>query len=155
MQIETKIGIDPGITGGIAIVTDSGIELYDMPVMVHPWAKNKKLVDGFAFMELLQKYAGDSSVRVTIELVHSMPKQGIVGAFTFGQVTGAVIAVVQAMGFSLNMISPQKWKGKCGLINHDKDASRILAIQMYPQLAEKLKLKKHNGRSDALFIAIS
>lgn len=155
MQIETKIGIDPGLSGGIAIVEDSGIQLFDMPVMAHPWAKKKRIVDGFALMELLQNYARLSTVRVTVELVHSMPRQGVSSTFTFGQSVGAVIGIVQAMGFSLNMVRPQAWKSKCGLINHDKDASRVLAIQLYPHLAEELKLKKHNGRSDALFIAIS
>lgn len=148
--MQTKIGIDPGLSGAIAIVNDDEILFHDMPIIPCPWSAKKRMVDGFAFMEILKDYIG---AQLTIEIVHSMPKQGVSSVFTFGQSFGTVVGIIQAMGISMKGVRPQAWKSKCGLINQGKDASRVLAIQMYPHLAEQLKLKKHNGRSDALFIA--
>ena len=147
-----KIGIDPGLSGAIAFVSDERIELFDMPIIVCPWATKKKMVDGYALMNMLK---GELNARINIELVHSMPKQGVASTFTFGQSYGTVLGIVQAMGIGYNLVRPQAWKSKCGLIGKDKDASRILALQMYPHLAEQLKFKKHHGRADALFIAVS
>jgi crossover junction endodeoxyribonuclease RuvC len=39
------------------------------------------------------------------------------------------------------------------LIGKDKDASRIIAVQLFPQMAMELKLKKYNGRAEALLLA--
>jgi len=149
---KVKIGIDPGLSGAIAVVCDDYIGLHDMPLMACPWSPKKKMVDGLKLMDILRTQLG---AKVTIEIVHSMPKQGVASTFTFGQSFGVVVGIVQAMGFKLNMVTPQKWKGKCGLIGMDKDASRQMALRMYPDMAEQLKFKKHHDRADALFIAVS
>jgi crossover junction endodeoxyribonuclease RuvC len=148
-----KIGIDPGLTGAIAFVHDNYIKLFDMPVMECKFSK-KQIVDGHALMSLLAQVLSHKPM-VSIELVHSMPKQGVVSTFTFGDSFGAVRGVVQAMGFDYKMVRPQAWKGKCQLLCKGKDASRQLALKMYPNLAEQLKFKYHHGRADAIFIAVS
>lgn len=148
-----KIGIDPGLSGAIAFVSDDYIKLFDMPVIECKWSK-KKVVNGYSLMGLL-KHAIDQKPIVSIELVHSMPKQGVASTFAFGDSFGSARAVVMAMGFEYKMVRPQAWKSKCGFIGKDKDAPRLAALKMYPFLAEQLKFKKHQGRADAIFIAVS
>ena len=133
---QTKIGIDPGLTGAIAIVSDKEILLYDMPVMRCPWKKPTKtksglsyqmMVDGYAFMEILKPYVQNIvHCDMNIEIVHSMSKQGVKSSFTFGQNFGAVLHISQAMGFFPTMIRPQAWKGKHNLLCQDKDASKSI-----------------------------
>jgi hypothetical protein len=35
----------------------------------------------------------------------------------------------------------------------EKDESRLKALQLFPQCADNLKLKKHHGRAEALLMA--
>jgi len=159
-----RVGIDPGITGAIAFVSEKKILLFDMPSMVCPWIKPKKNKAGelvFTKMvavrelkTLLLSNAATDAI-VTMEIVHSMPKQGVVGAFNFGGSFHNAVAVVRLGGYMLKMITPQQWKENIGATCQGKDHPRQLALKAYPELYESLKLKKDQGKADALFIAIS
>lgn len=35
----------------------------------------------------------------------------------------------------------------------DKDGSRLVAMRLFPEASDRLHLKKHHGRADALLIA--
>jgi len=48
-------------------------------------------------------------------------------------------------------VLPKTWKKDLGL-SSDKEQSRRLAIQMFPQLKDKLKRKKDHGRAEALLL---
>ena len=88
-----------------------------------------------------------------IEQVHSMPRDGVTSAFGFGRSTGVIETALAAYKVPTVMLTPQKWKRAAGLIKKDKDASRNLAMQLYPELSNKLARKKDHGRADALLIA--
>jgi crossover junction endodeoxyribonuclease RuvC len=40
-----------------------------------------------------------------------------------------------------------------GLQGKNKDASRAMAMRLWPGLREQLELKKHDGRAEALLLA--
>jgi len=157
-----KIGIDPGIDGAIAIVGDKDVWLYDMPTIYCPWIKPKKnkagklvhprMVDGKAISEILAPHIDNAALN--IELVHSMPQQGVVSTFNFGQAYGGVVVLAMAMGFNPKFVRPQSWKDKIGATCQGKDFPRQLALNLYPKLHPLLHLVKHQGRADALFIAL-
>ena len=150
--METVIGIDPGLKGGIAVVKEGTLaDLYDMPVV--PRVKGKGMqVNGYELAEIIGKQDKYDSI-VKIENVHSMPGQGVSSTFKFGESFGIIIGVCQALSLKMEFITPSVWKRKAGLIGKDKDVARTLSIQRHPSWAGQLKLKKHGGRADAILIA--
>ncbi len=153
------IGIDPGLTGAIALLDEEGkAQVWDTPT-----GRDKKrniYLPGQMHARLYQVicHAGSPSTFkeavVYIEKVHSMPKQGVASSFNFGQGYGLWIGLVTALGLPIEYVPPQTWmkemfKGR----PIGKDASRALAQEKWPYLVDQLSLKKHHGRSDALLIA--
>lgn len=155
-----KIGIDPDIRGGIAAVrSDDSIALFDMPTMPEYSARGRKarVIDSRELSNLLKALIHTAKGKVghiNIEWVHATPQMGVVSAFKFGQTSGMIYGAALAIGLPIRRISPQKWKRAFGLIGKPKDASRILAINNYPSLAEDLSRKKDVGKADALWIAL-
>ena len=82
-----------------------------------------------------------------------MPGQGVTSMFNFGQTFGAIKGVCAALGLSIYLVRPSKWKKHFELINSSKDASRTKAIQIYPNLSNQLS-KKDVNKSDAILIAL-
>ena len=148
------IGIDPGLSGGIAILENNKIkELFDMPVM-SDGKKNKKQQNSALLAKLVRGNINkiEDSV-VIVEQVNAMPGQGVTSMFNFGQTFGAIKGICATLELPIFFVRPAKWKKHFELINSSKDASRTKAIEMYPHLAEKLSRKKDVNKSDAILIA--
>ena len=144
------IGIDPGQTGGLALVSARGelVDVQRMPVI-------DTEVSGLLLAALLhdwQDMMGDA-VKVIIEQVGSMPGQGVSSTFKFGKNFGVALGVVQAIGFPMERVRPQQWKPTFTLIGKDKDASRGKATELWPSMANRWKLKGDNGLTDAALLA--
>jgi crossover junction endodeoxyribonuclease RuvC len=139
------IAIDPGVNGAYAFLGFEGeiTSTGELP-------RFDKLVDGVSLAGLLRSYRPETAV---IEKVGSMPGQGVSSTFTFGCAYGVCIGAVCAFGSPLAYVTPAKWKGHFRLNGKPKDASRELAIRLYPYAAEQLTLKKHHGRADAILLA--
>ena len=147
-------GIDPGKTGALAILLpDSTVVFIDVPRVklrnkdVPAWSDwNKHWTE---MMEL----AGVT--HVIIEDVASRPGQGVSSMFKFGRTLGFVHAI--ALGIrpqpSIEFITPTVWKGKLGLLNSDKGASREKAISLFPSVESRLMRVKDDGRAEALLLA--
>ncbi|MCT7992537.1 hypothetical protein [Laspinema olomoucense] len=141
------IGIDPGITGAVAIINSSKIQLIDSPIFQ---IKTKKKPDIAGYYQILKQYTEDSTA--IIEEVHAMPGQGGVSGFNFGTAFGIWIGILAALEIPYEFVSPQKWKRQMG-VKGEKDESRTVALQLFPHLAPQLNLKKHHNRADALLMA--
>jgi crossover junction endodeoxyribonuclease RuvC len=90
---------------------------------------------------------------VYVELVHSMPKQGVASSFNFGHSTGTIMGVLGALGVRHTLVTPQAWKKAAGLIGTDKDAARARAIQLWPRWTDLHKKGKGQALADAALIA--
>ena len=148
------IGIDPGLSGGIAVLDNNKvIDLFDMPVMADG-KKNKKQLNSALLAKLIkEKTSNSSESAVIVEQVNAMPGQGVTSMFNFGQTFGAIKGICATLELPIFFVRPSKWKKHFELINSSKDASRTKAIEMYPHLAEKLSKKKDVNKSDAILIA--
>ena len=148
------IGIDPGLSGGIAVLDNNKVkDLFDMPVMPDG-KKNKRQLNCALLAQLIKDHIKDIEDTVMIvEQVNAMPGQGVTSMFNFGQTFGAIKGICAALGLPIYLIRPAKWKKHFELINSSKDASRTKAIEMYPSLAQKLSKKKDVNKSDAILIA--
>ena len=148
------IGIDPGLSGAIAILEDNKIkELFDMPVMPDG-KKNKRQLNSALLVKLIKDNIEilENTIMV-VEQVNAMPGQGVTSMFNFGQTFGAIKGICAALGLPIFFVRPAKWKKHFELINSSKDASRTKAIEMYPSISEQLSKKKDVNKSDAILIA--
>ena len=148
------IGIDPGLSGAIAVLEDKRVlSIFDMPVMAEE-KKNKKQLNSAQLVNILKENTKISEdVAVVVEQVNAMPGQGVTSMFNFGQTFGAIKGVCAALSLPIFFVRPSKWKKHFELINSAKDASRTKVIEMYPSLSNQLTKKRDVNKSDAILIA--
>ena len=148
------IGVDPGLSGAIAILENNKVlSLFDMPVMPEG-KKNKRQLNSAQLVKLLKdNISKNEEISVVIEQVNAMPGQGVTSMFNFGQTFGAIKGICAALGLPVFFVRPSKWKKHFELINSSKDSSRTKAIEMYPKLSNQLSKKKDVNKSDAILIA--
>ena len=148
-----KIGIDPGLSGAIIIMDgNTPVAWYRMPTMKTGSANR---VNAPALAAMIKPYLYlDKQIRVYVELVSSMPGQGVASMFSFGHSAGVIQGVLGAFEIPVTMVTPGQWKKRAGLTGQDKDASRTLAIQMFPFWRELDQKGAGQAYADAAFIAL-
>ena len=148
------IGIDPGLSGAIAVMHDKKVmNMYDMPVMAEG-KKNKRQLNSSQLVNIIKENINeDEDTIVVVEQVNAMPGQGVTSMFNFGQTFGAIKGVCAALKLPIFFVRPSKWKKHFELINSSKDASRTKVIEMYPTLSGQLAKKRDVNKSDAILIA--
>lgn len=154
------IGIDPGVTGAIAVLRSvreqqlkGGIEaeltLYDMPLFT---VGTKQQTNPYVLSNILNEFRrSTANVTVYLEQVSAMPGQGVSSMFNFGVSFGIIQGVLAGLGLPVVMVTPGAWKKRAKLIGKAKDEARTLAQRLYP--AVNLSRKKDVGRADAILIA--
>ena len=148
------IGIDPGLSGAIAVLENNKVlNMFDMPVMSEG-KKNKRQLNSALLVNLIKDNinSGDE-IAVVVEQVNAMPGQGVTSMFNFGQSFGVLKGIFSAMQIPMDFISPVKWKKYYNLINTQKDSSRTKAIEFFPYISSKLSRKKDANKADAILIA--
>ena len=148
------IGIDPGLSGAIAVLENNKVlHIFDIPVMSEG-KKNKRQLNSALLVSLLRdNITNNEEVAVVVEQVNAMPGQGVTSMFNFGQTFGAIKGICAALDLPIFFVRPSKWKKHFELINSSKDSSRTKAIEMYPKLSKQLAKKKDVNKSDAILIA--
>jgi len=148
------VGIDIGVTGGIAVLSASGelIEVHEMPVLADGPARRRSVNAPLLASIIFASHADPAFV----EGVGARPGEGAVGAFAFGRSRGIIEGVLAAAGVRCQFLAPPAWKRAVGLPpGRDKDASRAAAIQRWPARAELFSRKKDDGVAEAALIAIA
>ena len=148
------IGIDPGLSGAIAILQEKKVlNIFDMPVMSEG-KKNKRQLNSAQLVNIIKENKNDNEeIIVVVEQVNAMPGQGVTSMFNFGQTFGAIKGISAALNLPIFFVRPSKWKKHFELINSSKDSSRTKVIEMYPSLSNQLSKKKDVNKSDAILIA--
>ena len=148
------IGIDPGLSGAIAILDDKKVlSIFEMPVMAEG-KKNKRQLNSAQLVNIIREnIKKNEEAVVVVEQVNAMPGQGVTSMFNFGQTFGAIKGICAALELPIFFVRPSKWKKHFELINSSKDSSRTKAIEMYPKLSNQLTKKKDVNKSDAILIA--
>ena len=148
------IGIDPGLSGAIAVLENNKVlNIFDIPVMSEGKKNKRQLNSAFLVNLLKENINQEEEVAVVIEQVNAMPGQGVTSMFNFGQTFGALKGICAALELPIFLVRPSKWKKHFELINSSKDASRTKTIEMYPKLSNQLSKKKDVNKSDAILIA--
>ena len=133
----TFLGIDPGKSGGIAIVGHDleSVSAYKMP------DTERDLLE-------LVRFVAEPGTRAVIEKVGATPQMGVVSSFTFGRSLGALRMALIASGVPFESVAPGVWQRKLGcLTKGDKNVSKRRAQELYPSI------KVTHAIADALLIA--
>ena len=110
------IGIDPGLSGGIAILDDLKIfDLFDMPIMSEG-KKNKNQLNSAQLVNIIKEHIiKKDDTFVIVEQVSAMPGQGVTSMFNFGQTFGAIKGICAALNLPIFYVRPNKWKNTLSL----------------------------------------
>lgn len=146
------IGVDPGLTGALALYAPGLEELVveDMPRTV------EGKIDHFRLADIIQSWTKAYSVQLAVvERVHSMPKQGVASSFTFGDAYGAVKQALASAGIPYQLVSPATWKAVYGLRGgrENKDLSRERATTLFPKFVDQWFRKRDDGRAESALLA--
>lgn len=154
------LGIDPGLKGGIALLTSiapGGFKMLQTAKLVMPVQGHVIQVgDIVDWIARQNPEAGVRDIHAFIEQVGAMPKQGLSSTFKFGTGYGQVIGMCQTLRIPFTLVTPQKWKGEilAGTAK-DKDAAIAYCRREFPTInliPERCRVP-HDGLADALCIA--
>lgn len=141
------LGIDPGLNGALAWVSDDGhlISVADMPTLE---INGKKKVSP-------QILTSDISFRmprlVVVEDVGARPGQGVSSMFNFGYSAGIIAGVVAGLQLPIVYYRPAIWKRQAG-VPADKNAARQRAQRFWPG-SRSFDRVKDDGRAEAALLA--
>lgn len=145
--MKLHLGIDPGMSGGLAFIPDNNPAkawAVKMPeTLADLWDTLIEFsLNGHGYVAKYQR------VHACLEKVHSMPGQGVASSFKFGQGFGHLEMGLTGAGVPFTYVTPQKWQKELGcLTKGDKNVSKARAQQLFPHL------KCTHSISDALLIA--
>lgn len=152
------LGIDPGTSGAWAVIDDAGNARAEVvpTVKVKVGKHQRTRIDLPRLVANLAAISPKPSLAV-IELVGPMPKDGKVGAFTFGASYGMVQGICAGLFIPAALIRPQAWQ-KAILVGSGNTKARSVqyALGQWPSVDLKATPRcttLHDGKADALCLA--
>ena len=144
------LGIDPGLTGALALIETSldMLIVRDMPVAMAGKGRGHEVVPTW-LADAVRALNPDVAI---LERVHSMPGQGVHSVFSFGDSVGTVRGVLGALGVPVHRPSPGAWKRALRL-DQDKHAARAMAASLFPREAAYFTRVKDHDRAEAALLA--
>lgn len=131
------VGVDPGSSGGIAVLDEGFIE---------PRTLKLKDATEAEIACFLRELAGDAVC--VIEKVSATPQMGVTSAFSFGQSYGILRGCIAGAGIPIAYVSPVKWQNALNCrTGGDKNRSKAAAQNLFPTL------KITHAIADALLLA--
>ncbi len=156
----TIIGIDPGLTGGIAILSDARPWVRPMPVLPSPKGKGRNCLDENLIDNIIRDEKMDVGARVSVWIEEQQPhhRDGSKQAFATGDGFGLLRGLCLGLSIPFNVVPARTWQKIMlnGVSKGDtKAASIVQAGRLFPgvSLRPTEKSKPSHGMSDALLIA--
>jgi len=147
------IGIDPGLTGAVVAIDQSGVVgCWDAPTF--------KAVRGrdylYSEMVSILLNARGKQADAWIEEQRPHPGEGVLSCFRIGVGYGAWLAALAAAGIATNVVYSQHWQKEAyrGVNADKKERSIVAASRLFPTLELRgPKGGAKHGRADAALIA--
>jgi hypothetical protein len=155
-----KIGIDIGLSGGIAIIEGDKLTVHTMPVIsVRVRKKMRNQYDIQGIYSILKGCKGEA----VIERLRAQPFNGALSAFSMGAGQMLFKTLFTVLGIQYKEVEPRTWQSqvfKSLRIQYNKsttkEASILSAKQLFPSVSfkatEKCR-KDSDGLTDATCIA--
>jgi len=155
-SLRTLLGIDPGLSGAIAVLSTSGdlLDVIDMPVL-KDGSKGRATVNAPLLAAIIRDAGATTAF---VEFVGARPGEGAVGAFSFGRCRGVIEGTAAALGVPVAFLTPPAWKRAVGIPTGKdgaKDAARSEAVRRWPAKASLFARVKDDGRAEAALIAVA
>jgi hypothetical protein len=158
------VGIDPGLSGAVAVLTSRGrvVVLGNTPVIkVKKGKGSKRVYCAEKMADILRALPLNRVAIVGIESVHAMPHQGVTSMFSMGRGVGTWDGIIATLGLPIEWLSPQAWQKtvigpKLDKTQDSKNRSIQRARELFraqPDILAQLQTKTSDGRADALLIA--
>lgn len=159
-RYEHFMGIDPGITGALAVVAKDStvICIEDCPTI--KVKGGRKVTDIYRLAKIMKEIKNKyKRLFAVIEEPVAMPnkgrKMGSVSMLSFGRNVGILEGIIATLGIDYITVHPSSWKraifnGK----QTDKDGAIELAKKLFPDTKKYLTLKSHHGRAEALLLSL-
>lgn len=147
------IAIDPGVNGGLAVLTESGdlIDTFRMPSVLGDGPKGRRAVSAALLADIINK---SQATHAFCELVGPRNTDGVVQAWSFARTVGVIEGVLAAVGIPVTFIPPVTWKRGCDIPPgaENKDIARSRALAIWPREAHRFALKKDVDIAEACLI---
>ena len=152
------IGIDPGLSGYIVVISQEGILLHSFPMPIIKGKKND--LNLIALFDYFDNFSTSADIKLAVlEKVHAFPGQGVTSMFRFGECFGAIQMTLTGNRIPYQLVTPQAWQ-KIMLAGEnkkgDKSASIKVAQRLFPDVdlrrTERCTTPDHN-KADALLLA--
>ena len=131
------LGIDPGLTGGIAWISEAGT----MSAVKMPPTEGE-------ILDQLRDVTALGEPVCALEKVHAMPRQGVSSTFKFGMGYGFLRGCLLALEIPWMDVPPGVWQRTLQCLSKgDKRVTRQRARQMWPHI------RVTNAIADAMLIA--
>ena len=149
------VGIDPGLSGGVAIL---GMDGDVKSLSITPTLSVGKTKRDYDMQEMKSLLSVDGVLWAFIESQSARPGQGVSSTFKTGYGYGIWMALISSCEISLNVVSPRAWTSKMlsGVPGDGKNRNILAAKRLFPKAdlrkSERAR-KPHDGIADALLIA--
>lgn len=152
------IGIDPGLSGGIATIRNTGKgEAIVMPIIVN--GKKRTLNNSLLASMFYILYTDRSKSYAILEQQQPMPKQGVTSMFSIGYGFGVLKQCLVDFNISHEVVRAQIWQKEfsiSGRKGNTKTQALRICQDLFPDinlLATERSKKPHEGIVDAMLIA--
>lgn len=152
------VGIDPGLDGGIAIIGESQVFLYDIPTINEKTKKGYRRrydIQGICniFRSEILKHAREE-VFVILEKAQPMPAQGVTSMFSTGFGFGIYQGILSAFSVPYEIIHSKKWQKIFSIAGDTKAKSFEVSQRLFPDLEFVTKRGRIlTGRCDSILLA--
>lgn len=124
-------GIDPGAKGAVSFLWphECWLQVYDLPVTkVVGTERTFTYVDAEALVDLIELHKPNKAF---LERVHSLPHDGPVGAFSFGDNFGSIKGA-HARRVDIKTVEPSVWKSNLKVTSNKQEA-KARAKELFPR----------------------
>jgi hypothetical protein len=156
------IGVDPGLTGAVALLGSSWAKVLDLPTKRDEVLGRR--IDAPALAKLLHENVpdGEDDIRICIEALAAggvdkgRNQFATVGSQHWTQ--SALVNTFELLGLQVNeYVYPVTWKRLYGLNGKKAEGNaamqaRLIAANLYPDLADDLSRAKDHNRAEAVLI---
>jgi crossover junction endodeoxyribonuclease RuvC len=130
------------------------LEVVDMPCL-NDGPSGRRAVNAPLLAEIV---ARSHATGAFVEYVGARPREGAVGAFSFGRSRGVIEGVMAALGVPVTFLTPPAWKRLVGIAPgkvEAKTAARSEALRRWPAKASLFARVRDDGRAEAALIAVA
>ena len=151
------VGIDNGLSGGITVIDENQkvIKCLVMPTLkVNKKTEydTKKIIENLKWIFIQQ-----TDIYCCLEKSHVRPVSGKRSCFMTGYGYGLIQGILESIGVSYEIVSPQAWMKDLSIVTVDGKGSIPFCRRKWPSYdwtATERSSKPHDGKTDSACIAL-